>query len=408
MTWILLIVVLTMLAVWLFFNLSPAQRDCFNHRLLVEDAQTAEFPSGTPVPGVAIICPGRNEAEWIDKTLPDLCLQDYPNTRVIFIDDHSDDATIAITAQMDKQYKHLTVVRNEMEPPAGWVGKCWAVRQGYASLQAASDQEEVQWLCFTDADIRWHPQCLRAAMNYGRRFDADVVALFPKLEFGSTSERLGQITMVLALGLLFPFKKAMDPKHPHTLTGGAFILVKRDIYDSIGGHESVKGCVVEDLNLGKNLKAAGAKIRIAVTPELLTCRMYDGWSDMWEGLTKNAYAGMEYHPTWAAGFLGAAWIANVFAPLYVVLAIVWSFNSPGDWRAWVTLGASIGIVLLQARAMNGVRKLLGLRWWWAWSIAPGSALYSLFVVASMWRYYRGGNVWKGRSYNKSALANQAD
>lgn len=405
MTWLLFFVVLLVFAIWLFFNISPARRDCFNHRLLVEDADST---SEISPPGVAIICPGRNEATWIDKTLPDLCQQDYPGLRVIFVDDHSDDATPAITAQMDRKYPHLTVVRNEVEPPAGWVGKCWAVRQGYASLQSDPNEKNITWLCFTDADIRWHPKCLAAAMNYGSRYDADVVALFPKLEFGSAIEKLGQLTMVLALGLLFPFKKAMDPKHPHTLTGGAFILVKRDLYDSIGGHESVKGCVVEDLNLGKNLKAAGGKIRIAVTPELLTCRMYEGWSDMWEGLTKNAYAGMEYRPHWAAGFLAAAWTANVLSPLYFLLALAWAIATPQDWRAWATLAGSVGVLLLQARAMNGVRKLLGLRWWWAWSIPPGSALYSVFIVASMWRYYRGGNVWKGRTYNKQALANQQE
>jgi hypothetical protein len=261
----------------------------------------------------------------------------------------------------------------------------------------------VQWVCFTDADIHWHEACLAAAMRHALQHDADVVALFPKLEFGSAAERLGQLTMVLALGLLFPFKKAMDPKHPHTLTGGAFMLIRRSIYDSIGGHESVAACVVEDLNLGRKLKAAGAKIRIAVTPDLLRCRMYQGWSDMWEGLTKNAYAGMEYRPLFAVLFLLSAWLGNVLSPVYFIAAIVWVSLQSHSSLAWLTLCGSLAVLLLQARAMNAVRTILGLRWWWAWSVPAGSALYSVFIIASMWRYYFGGNVWKGRTYSKADL-----
>jgi len=401
MIWLLAALVFVSLALWVFFNFSPARRDCFNHRVLLEDAHPADR-GDEHLPPAAIICPGRNEASWIDKTIPDLCEQDYPGLRVVFIDDHSDDATPAITAQMDQHYPHLTVVRNEVEPPAGWVGKCWAVRQGYAALQHSDKQEEITWLCFTDADIRWHPQCLRAAMHYGQRYNADVVGLFPKLEFGSAIEPLGQLTMVLALGLLFPFEKAMDPRHPDTLTGGAFILVRRSLYDQIGGHESVKGCVVEDLNLGKNLKAAGAKIRIAATPELLRCRMYEGFWDMWEGLTKNAYAGMQYKPHWAVGFLSAAWLINVLPPVYLIVSLILALRTH-DPIAWACVAGSFITVLLQTRAMNAIRKMMGLKWWWAWSVPAGSALYSVFMIVSVWRYYVGGNKWKGRSYSKADL-----
>ncbi len=404
MMWLLAVPVFLALAVWLYFYFSPARRSNFNHRVTLEDAHPIEAgqDADAGLPQAAILCPGRNEASWIDKTIPDLCEQDYPNLRVIYIDDHSDDATPAITSEMDRRYAHLTVVRNEVEPPAGWVGKCWAVRQGYAALQASEKQEEVTWVCFTDADIRWHPQCLRAAMRYGQRLDADVVGLFPKMEFGTAVEPLGQLTMVLALGLLFPFDKAMDPRCPDTLTGGAFILVRRSLYDQIGGHESVKGCVVEDLNLGKNLKAAGARIRIAVAPELMRCRMYEGWADMWEGLTKNAYAGMQYKPHWAVGFLSAAWLINVLPPVYLAVSLVWALRTH-EPLAWAMVAASVLTQVLQCRAMNAIRKMFGLRWWWALSVSPGSALYSLFMVASIWRYYMGGNKWKGRTYSAATL-----
>ena len=357
---------------------------------------------GENAPRVAILCPGRNEADHLPETLPELCDQDYANYRIVFIDDHSDDDTPEITARCAEQYAHLSVLRNEQEPPAGWVGKCWALHRGGEHLRALEDERRAEWVCFTDADIHWDKRCLRSAMALAQHTGADVVALGPKLVFGSASEALVQLQLMLAVGLILPIEKSMDPDHPDTLTGGAFILVRRSLYELIGGHEAVRDQVVDDINLGRALKAAGGRVRVALAPRLQWARMYDGWRDMWEGLTKNAYAGLEYKPHWALGVGAAVLAANILPPVYLIGSAAWCVAAPSP-SAGAAVALSAISVLLGARVMNTVRKLVELPAWYAWTLPIGSALYLAIIAASVWRYYRGGNVWKGRAYNRQAL-----
>ena len=253
------------------------------------------------------------------------------------------------------------------------------------------------FVCFTDADIEWDPRLLRCAVAYALEHEADLLGVTPTLRFGSVGEAVVQLQLVLALGLMLPFEKAMDPETPWALTGGAFILARRSFYDEIGGHEAVKGEMVEDLKLGMAIKAAGARHRVAIADELQSCRMYDGWSDMWEGLTKNAYAALNHRWWNAVALIVAVWLFNVLPPVYAVVAAGWLLTSPG-WMPAVTLVAAVGAVLWQARALNVSRKLMHLPAGYAWTMGPGSAVYSVILAASGWRYYRGGNLWKGRRY----------
>lgn len=406
LAWLFLGLLVCVVGLWGYINFAGLYRHSLEHELVMGQGLGAAQGFGT----VAVICPGRNEAEHIRLTLPELCGQDLAGTRVVYVDDASEDQTPLITSAMDRRFAQLTVVRVEGSPPAGWVGKCWAVHKGYewlCQMERGSEAGRAEWVCFTDADIHWHPSLLGHAAAYAQQTGADVVALFPRLTFGSAIEAMVQAEMVLALGILFPFEKAMDPDHPDTLTGGAFMLVRRSLYEKIGGHEAVKGHVVEDINLGRALKAAGGTIAVAVAPQLLWCRMYEGWSDMWEGLTKNAFAGLEYSLVRAMGMFAAAGLANVLPPVYVVIAAIWVAVSPG-WMSAVALGLSILTVLLPARALNVVRKMLDLPWWHAFSMPIGAGIYLVITGASVWRYFRGGNRWKGRSYGRATRTGEEE
>lgn len=352
--------------------------------------------------GVVILSPGRDEAAQLPTVLPGLCEQDYADLRVVFIDDASSDDTPAITAAMAARYPQLMVVRNEQEPPPGWMGKCWAIHCGYEALQAKilEQKSEIDWLCFTDADIHWHPQLLRTAIDHALEHDADLLGVTPTLRFGSVSEAVVQLQLVLALGLMLPFEKAMDPDSPFALTGGAFILVRKKFYDAIGGHTAVKGEMVEDLKLGMALKAAGARHRVAMAGELQTCRMYDGWADMWEGLTKNAYAGVNHRWWLALPMCLMVLLLNVLPAAALPAAALWWLAAPGWVPAAVTLCLAL-VVGLQARALNTARKLMHLPWGYAWSMPIGSAVYLAIILTSIGQYHTKGNAWKGRRYAAS-------
>ena len=392
-------------AVWAWVNFAGGRGRSLHYRL--DPDPPARPPGGGPWPRVTLVAPGRNEAAHLPAVLPRLCGQSYPRVRhrVVFVDDASSDRTPAIVARFVAAHPHLLGVRLEGDPPPGWMGKCHAVHRGVAAADAGAGPERGHdpepdadpWLCFTDADILWHPDLLRCAVAYALEHDADLLGVTPTLTFGSTAEAVVQLQLVLALGVALPFEKAMDPETPWALTGGAFILVRRRFYDAIGGHAAVRGEMVEDLKLGMALKAAGARHRVAVAGDLQTCRMYDGVADMWAGLTKNAYAGLNHRWYVAASAVLAVATLNVLPPLYAGVAAAWLLLDPRP-LAVAALLAAVAAVLLQARALNAARKLMRLPVGYAWTLNAGSAAYAAILLASAWRYHRGGNRWAGRTY----------
>ena len=369
--------------------------------------------------GVTVVVPGRDEAEHLPTTLPELVNQrvDRPY-RVVFVDDASADATpevVASVARHAEEARHaggrLLAVRNEAEPPPGWVGKNYAIQRGLAAAGLLEPGEPVEdaaprppapeegdpWLLFTDADIHFGPELVAAAVAHAEARGADVLALVPRLRFGTLGEKLVQLQLVIALSVLLPLKKAVDPRRPEALTGGAFILVRRRLYAAAGGHAAVRGEVVEDLQLGRRLKAAGGRMAVAVAGDRLWCRMYGGWADQWEGLTKNAYAGLEHRPLRALGLAAATAACNVGPAVYLPGAVgLWLAGGGGVASA--AAGVAALALGLQALPADAARRLCGLRWPWCLSVPAGSAAYLAILAASAWAYHRGGNLWKGRRY----------
>ena len=408
MDWALAGVATVSALVWVAIALSPRLREPGRHRLPhhVGPGSAGDDSPGEAWPAVAIVVPGRDEAAHLPVVLPALTGQRYAGPlRVVFIDDASTDATPALVAA--QAHPRLLPVRLDGDPPAGWVGKCHAVWSGMARLAEAEAEEpednHAAWLCFTDADIVWHPNLLRCAVveatGRGGRAPCDVLALAPTLEFGSAVETVVQLQLVLALALFFPFSHAMDPRRETALTGGAFILVRREIYDAVGGHAAVRDQVVEDLELGRLLKRGGARMRVALAGELQRCRMYDGWQDMSEGLSKNVAAGLRYSRPLGLALLVAVWVCNVSPPL-VLLAAGARLALGADAR--LLLSAALALALLawsaQAWCFAIACRITRVPGRWAWSAPLGSAIYSMFLVKSFADARRGGNAWKGRRY----------
>ena len=129
----------------------------FNQRNLLHLLEPAQPPLPNRVPRIAVIVPARDEAANISRCLMSLVEQSYPasSLRIIIVDDHSSDATLAIATALAQKYPQLTVLRSPPLPPH-WVGKshaCW--------IGARAVERGVEWLCFIDADVWGEPIVLR-------------------------------------------------------------------------------------------------------------------------------------------------------------------------------------------------------------------------------------------------------
>jgi len=395
LAWVMLIAALLAAAVWSWINLT-GRGASLDHVLDVDDGAGIDESTTR----VAVVCPGRDEARWLPETLPELCTQRGIDHRVIFVDDASSDETPGICQGLQQRFEHLKVVRNEQDPPAGWVGKPWAVSRGVAALSEMTGFDP-HWVCFTDADIHWHPDCLRVALAHARAHDAQLVCLLPRVDNQTVWERLALSQMALAIGVALPLDKAMDPGRPDDAIGaGAFLLVRKDCYDAIGGHGAVKGKMVEDIELTRALKRSGVRLRIAHTQTLLHCRMYEGLADLWEGLTKNAFAALEQSWLRFAGLFVGAWVCNILPPVYLAAGAAGYWVSDGMTGHLLGIAALLGALtcVWHVRAMRAVRRVMRMPWWYLFSLPVGSAFYLWIVCASVGRHVRGRTEWKGRRY----------
>jgi len=78
---------------------------------------------------------------------------------------------------------------------------------------------------------------------------------------------------------------------------GMFYLISRSAYERIDGHAAVRDLAVEDIGIGKRVKAAGLGLIFANGRHLLQTRMYTDLSGTVRGWARILSAAMNYEPS---------------------------------------------------------------------------------------------------------------
>ena len=139
----------------------------------------------------------------------------------------------------------LHVIRGEELPKdEGWMGKPHAMMQGARIAKG-------EWLLFTDADTGHGPLALSSSIAYAMRHDIDLLTIIPDIELVTPSEKLIMPVATMGISVLYPFYRVNDPKSNIAIANGQYILVRREVYDAVGGIERVKDKIAEDLEFGK-------------------------------------------------------------------------------------------------------------------------------------------------------------
>jgi chlorobactene glucosyltransferase len=343
-------------------------------------------------PLISVLIPARNEAERIDVCMAGLAGQSYRNFELLVVDDHSADATAAIVRGYAAQLPALDVLASAALPDS-WAGKCWACWQAAGSARG-------DWLLFLDADVLPGPELLAALVARAEARSLDLLTLMPFQQLGSLAERLVMPAFFALLYGLYPLDQVGDPRAPIAFANGPCLLIRREVYFAVGGHQAVRASVLEDTELGRVVKAAGYRLEAAVAPGLITARMYTGWASLAEGLGKNAVAGYRSggaRSSWA----GARLALMAFLPWYLLLA--------GALLALAHPGAPIGVVLMLHGALLAAlavgcwgwlaRRRYRLAPWWGALFPIGLAIYFWLAARALLRLRSGrGVLWKGRTF----------
>jgi chlorobactene glucosyltransferase len=235
------------------------------------------------LPRVSVLVPARNEERAIAAGVGSLLALDYPDFEVIVVDDRSTDRTGEILETLRREHPRLTVLAGS-DPPPGWLGKPHA-------LFLASRVATGELLLFVDADVRYHPRTLAEAVESLERMDADLLALLPRIEARGFWENVLMPYLLVSFFFGPGFLANWDRQRWLAVGGGAGNLIRRRVYDAVGGHEALRDSVVDDVHLAWRTKRAGHRTRVARADDRIAVRMYNGFGEVWEGFTKNiAYA----------------------------------------------------------------------------------------------------------------------
>ena len=355
------------------------------------------WPSGAPAPVISVIVPARNEARNIRRCVQALLSQDYPNYELIVVDDRSTDATPQILDEiLTEQRKsiattgRLKVIHSD-EPPAGWAGKPHALAQGTGNVQG-------EWLCFVDADTFAGPHLLSGSLLTARSVQADLFTILTSQELGSFWEKTILPLVFTALSFGFPAKRVNDPCQADAIANGQFILIRRAVYDAVGGHRAVRDQIAEDKALAQLVKRSGYRLFVADGRQVASTRMYTSFSEIWEGWTKNIFLGMRDR----LGLLLFGAVIGLFAalalPFWQAGSLAWLALS-GSWQAALVVGQALTLWMyllwLRVQASRAFHISPG----YALTLPLGALLFTAMMFASAFKILSGrGVTWKGRRY----------
>jgi chlorobactene glucosyltransferase len=203
-------------------------------------------------------------------------------------------------------------------PPEGISGKNWACAQ-------LANQAQGNLLFFTDADTVFKPQALRLIVSTMMSQPADLLTGFPRQHVHTWGERLLVPFFSWAVLCFIPLWLAYRIRLPLLSSAvGQMMLFRREAYQKIGGHKNLGTAIVEDLALARRIKAAGLRWRVMRVTDLISCRMYHGSRETFDGFSKNLFAFFDFH---LSVFLFVyIWLSLLFLePLIVLITLVLGF-----------------------------------------------------------------------------------
>ncbi len=357
------------------------------HRL---GSERHKLPDGYPL--ISVLIPARNEEQDIVPCVQSLQRQNYPAYEILVLDDNSTDRTGERVAEIAAKDPRVRLLKGEPLPP-GWAGKPHACQQLAANARG-------EWLLFTDADTLHAPDTLISALTYALTHKLSLLSGFPFQKTSSFSQRVVIPAMWSIVVTAVPLWWVQGAKRPKAgLVIGQFIFVNAADYREVGGHEAVKGRIIEDVWLGLTFVRHGKRLATVDLNDLVTTRMYEGVGDLWEGFSKWTYS-LTAFMSWLFAIILVGAVALFVAP-FVMMASHVTIGWQYEWFAMIVV--QVGLIL-------AMRILIDRRFDYPRRYFVSYPLGIFFLLMSgTWGSFRAltrrGVSWKDRTYTSDSKIN---
>jgi len=361
------------------------------------------YPDSPPnSPFVSILIAAKDEEENIETAVRTILNQDYPNFELIVINDRSTDRTAEIlesikAEQPDDKLKiiHIKELRE------GWFGKNNAMREGV-------EQARGEWLCFSDADCKQiSTRSISMAVRHAIEWNIDFLSVLPQLETHSIWERIIQPVCGAVMVLWFNPSKVNNPDHPAAYANGAFMLMTRQCYETIGKHDAVCTEVNEDMHMARIAKEKKQRLVVVSNDDLYTVRMYTGFKEIWRGWSRIFYGCFGTFRRLRMTFLLLV-AMNLVPYLSLIIGSIklissgWPAGGAG-WQ-WVVITSALAVIMQQTVIIRYYRLSKANPWYAPTFIIGAVVCMGMLINAMLKLNGRTTTTWRGTTYRADKVA----
>jgi dolichol-phosphate mannosyltransferase len=324
-----------------------------------------------PDEAISVVVPARDEEDRIEACLAPL-LADPAVREVVLVDDGSTDGTARRAARAG-----ATVVSGA-PPPAGWVGKQWALHQG---VQAAAGPVVV----LLDADTR--PKAGLCAELAGLLDTWDLVSAGPRFVTGGAAEQALHAALLSTLVYRFgPLGPAAGSPH-RLLVNGQCMAFRKAPMVAADAFARVRRHLTDDVALGRLLARDGWSVAFVDAGALLEVDMHTSAAGVWREWGRSIALRDVTAPARLAGDLAVVWLTAALPVLRLA----------GGRPTRLDL-ALLGQRLLLTAALRGSYRDPGIGLALSPLLDPVAALRLALSVAFPER------TWRGRTYGRDAVS----
>ncbi|MDW3210187.1 MAG: glycosyltransferase [Reichenbachiella sp.] len=218
--------------------------------VLLSNREIGRNANDSKQPFVSILISLRNEEDNVQTLCDSLGQLTYPNFEILLGDDDSDDSTLKWLEKCKPKNAQLFSYKNEDDS----FGK-------QKVLAHLAKKSKGDFLLFTDADMQFHPDWIQGMLSQVSEGQQIVVGL-TKVSGNDWWSKMQNMDWLFNEWIIGWFAG----KGIGLTAWGNNLLISKSAYHEVGGYESLKQTIIEDVTLLRALKGNGGKLTANCDP----------------------------------------------------------------------------------------------------------------------------------------------